>query len=186
MRSTLRQPRDRSRHPAARLLRGLWTAPTNLLGHAAGVLASGSRGQLLSGDAAVGRLYVIRLPLLRRIGGVTLGHAILLSPRYTEGLLGRLVIAHELAHTRQHDVLGPLYLPAHIVAQTVSALVWPFARIEGSDPVHAHNPLEERWICLGHSAIRDLMHGKRFTEQEREQLLSRLGVVAFPASQPSP
>lgn len=169
-------PRPRSTHPLVAGLRGLWTLPTNLFGHAVGALVSFSTGRPVGGPAARGRLYVIRMPLVEKVKGITLGHAILLSPDFAEGTFGRLVLAHELAHTRQHDLLGPLYLPLHAVAQLISAVIWPFARVEGSDPVHAHNPLEQRWLFLGHDAIRGLMNGERMAPDERDRWLDALGV----------
>lgn len=175
MRATLVEPRPRSRHPVVRLLRGLWTLPTNVLGHSLGALVSASRGTPVGSDAARGRLYRIRMPLVRRLAGVTLGHAILLSPELADGPTGRLVLAHELAHTRQHDVLGPLYLPLHGAAQLTSALLWLVAPVQDSDPVHAHNPLEQRWLCLGHAAIGELAHGERLDREALERYLSRLG-----------
>ncbi len=176
MRATLERPTPRARHPLVRLVRGLWTLPTNVLGHAAGVLVSGGVGESLHSEMASGRLYIIRLPGLSRVGGVTLGHAILLSPAFTKGLRGRLVIAHELAHTRQHDVLGPLYLPLHILAQAASAAIYLVRPDRTSDPVHAYNPLEERWLFLGHRAIDEVLRGERWSEREREEVLTALGV----------
>jgi len=168
------EPSPRTRNPLLRALRFAWTLPTNVVGHLAGVLASGSSGRLVRSDLAVGRVYVIRAPFVRSVGGVTLGHAILLSPTYAEGQLGRLVLAHELAHTRQHDVLGPFYLPAHAVAQLVSALRWVVMPVPGSDPVHAHNRLEQRWLFLGHAWVRRLQRGEGDAEVT-ERLLQRLG-----------
>lgn len=164
-------PEPRSRAPLARVARGLWTLPTTALGCVAGVLVSGSLGRTIGTDRARARLFIIRVPGFRWIGGVTLGHAILLSPKFSEGLFGRLVIAHELAHTRQHDVLGPIYLPVHIVAQIASALRFVVRPLRESDPVHAYNPLEQRWLFLGHAAIDELMRGERMTEDERDRFL---------------
>lgn len=172
--STLRIPQPRSRHPLVRLVRGAWTLPTNLLGHAAGVLASLSLGTPHRHPTASARVYRIRLPLVRAIGGITLGNAILLAPKLLEGELGRAILAHELAHTRQHDVLGPLYLPAHVLAQLASAVAWIVRPVEGSDPVHAHNPLEQRWLFLGHAAALEL--AERTSHEERDAYLRALGV----------
>lgn len=127
--------------------------PTNLLGHAAGAVLSGSWGRAVRSPYARARVYVLRMPGFKWIGGVALGHAIVLSPKYGQGLLARLVLAHELAHTRQHDLLGPLYLPSHALLQLVSALCWQLRPVPGSDPVHAHNPLEERWLFLPHHRL---------------------------------
>jgi hypothetical protein len=176
MRATLERPTPRSQNPLVRLVRGLWTLPTNALGHAAGVVVSAGLGQSLQSELASGRLYVIRLPGLSRIGGVTLGNAILLSPSFCEGLRGHLVIAHELAHTRQHDLLGPLYLPLHILAQATSAAIYVVRPDPTSDPVHAYNPLEERWLFLGHRAIDELARGDRWPQEQRDALLQALGI----------
>ncbi|HXJ19486.1 MAG TPA: hypothetical protein VMT03_04565, partial [Polyangia bacterium] len=65
-------------------LRGLWTLPTNLLGHLAGLVVSGRRPRRAGGPAAVGWLYPIRPGVgLDWVGAVTIGHAIL----YTRGML---------------------------------------------------------------------------------------------------
>ena len=174
MRSSLQtEPKPRRTSLGARLVRGLWTLPTNLFGHALGALVSGSRGRAVGSDVARARLFLIRLPVLDRIGGITLGHAILLSPALWRSEHGRAILAHELAHTRQHDVLGPLYLPTHAAAQLLSAAAWLARPVEGSDPVHAHNPLEQRWLFLGHAATLEL--GERLGESEAEAWLERLG-----------
>jgi hypothetical protein len=86
------------------------------------------------------------------------------------------VLAHELAHTRQHDVLGPLYLPLHILAQTTStalSLILP-GRVRSR--VHAYNPLEHTFICLGAQACHDLALLHRLPEPEVERYLQRFGV----------
>ncbi len=150
----MRRPRPRSRHPLIRLLRGVWTLPTNLLGHAAGLLVSGRLPRRVGGSLAVGWLYPIRPGLgLQWVGAVTLGHAILYRRGWLEAgtWQTRLVLAHELAHTRQHDRLGPLYLPLHIVAQAVSFLLSLGGRPRISR-VHDHNPLEQTFICLSAGA----------------------------------
>lgn len=176
--STIRFPPPRSRHPLVRVLRFLWTLPTNLVGHAAGVLVSRGRpARRIAGPAAVATLYPIRLPGVRAIGAVTLGNAILYDPALLDdSVLGRLLLAHELAHTRQHDVLGPLYLPAHIVAQLVCAVLY-LIRPAGRDPVHGRNPLEQRWLCLGFDACFELAEGHRLDIDERERLLREFGVI---------
>ncbi len=139
----------------------MWTTPTNLIGHLAGLVVSGGRSRRVRGPAAHGWLYAIRPGLgLNWVGAVTLGHVILYRPGMFDGRVGRLVLAHELAHTRQHDWLGPLYLPLHILAQLVSALL-----SIGSSPrhsrVHDNNPLEQTFICLGASAYAPLARGER-------------------------
>jgi hypothetical protein len=109
-----------------RLIRGLLALPTNLLGHLAGLVFSGRPPRRVRGPAAVGWLYPIRHGLgLDWVGAVTLGHATLYRPGMLDDgtLKTRLTLAHELAHTRQPDLLGPLYLPLHIVSQAAGALI---------------------------------------------------------------
>jgi hypothetical protein len=156
-----RPPRPRSTNVIVRVVRGLWTLPTNVIGHAAGLLVSGRLPRRVGGPAAVGWLYPIRSGLgLDWVGAVTLGHAILYRPGMLEGtaLHARLTLAHELCHTRQHDVLGPLYLPAHILAQLISAALSLRAPPRVSR-VHDHNPLEQTLICLSAGATRPPLPG---------------------------
>jgi hypothetical protein len=148
------------------LVRLVWTAPTNLIGHLAGLLVSGRRPQRVRGRAAHAWLYPIRPGLgLSWVAAVTLGHVVLYRPGMFDGRVGRMILAHELAHTRQHDWLGPLYLPLHILAQTVSALL-----SIGGPPrhsrVHDNNPLEQTFICLGASAYHLLASGERLPETD--------------------
>ena len=176
MKSTLRRPRPRSRYRLVRALRAAWTFPTNALGHALGRALSRRAPVVYRSDYAEGSVYLVTWPPFLGVGAVTLGNAILAAPEFTTGLRGELIIAHELAHTRQHDHLGPLYLPSHAVLQALSATLWLVRPVEGSDPVHAHNPLEQRWLFLGHSAIRDLLAGRRWTIEERDALLRDLAI----------
>jgi hypothetical protein len=151
----VRWPRPRSGNPLLAAARALWTLPTNVVGHAAGLLVSGGRRpQRVGGPAAVGWLYPIRPGLgLDWVGAVTLGHAILHRPGMLSGgtLRARMTLAHELAHTRQHDRLGPLYLPLHALAQAASALL-SIGRRPAVSRVHDHNPLEQTFICLSAGA----------------------------------
>ena len=79
-------PRPRSRHPLVASARWLWTLPTNIVGHAAGLLASGRWPSRVGGAAAAGWLYPIRRGRgLDWVGAVTLGHAILHRPGLLDG-----------------------------------------------------------------------------------------------------
>jgi len=151
------RPPPRSRALPVRLLRALWTLPTNLLGHVAGLAVSGGRRPLrIGGPAAVGWLYPIRAGLgLDWVGAVTIGHAILHRPGLLDGptTAARLTLAHELAHTRQHDRLGPLYLPLHILSQVASAILTRGKPVTVSR-VHDYNLLEQTWIAIPSSAPR--------------------------------
>ncbi len=110
----------------------------------------------MGGPAARGWLYPIRDGLgLDWVGAVTIGHAILHRPGLLDSgtVAARLTLAHELAHTRQHDRLGPLYLPLHILAQTLSALL-SIGRPVSFTRVHDRNPLEQSWIAISASETR--------------------------------
>jgi hypothetical protein len=150
----LRRPGPRRGARLVRVARALWTLPTNLLGHAAGWIASGGRmPRRVGGPAAVGWLYPIRSGLgLDWVAAVTIGHAILYRPGVVDAptTAARLTLAHELAHTRQHDLLGPLYLPLHILAQATSALLTRGRSIIVSR-VHDLNPLEQTFIAISSS-----------------------------------
>lgn len=160
-----------------RALRGLWTLPTNLLGHLAGRVLSGGPPMRVEGPAAVGWIYPIRPGWgFDWVGAVTLGHAILHCRRTFDGPIGRAVLAHELAHTRQHDVLGPLYLPLHILAQSTSALLSLVVPGHVGSRVHAYNPLEHTFICLGAQACYDLARGEYQGEFPSERFLAEFGL----------
>lgn len=172
--SRLTWPRRRSGHPVLRVLRGLWILPTNLLGHLAGLVVSGRRPAKVGGPAAVGWVYPIRAGIgLDWVGAVTLGHAILYRPGIFDGEVGRAILAHELAHTRQHDVLGPAYLPLHVLAQSVSALLSVVLPGRVRSRVHAYNPLEQTFICLGANAAHEL--GTRLAPDDVGRYLERFG-----------
>jgi hypothetical protein len=61
---------------------------------------------------------------------------------------GRWVLAHELAHTRQHDWLGPTYLPVHAMLLFLSMVIYLFRPVAKFSPWHAYNPLERVLICV--------------------------------------
>lgn len=150
LKSALRLPPPR--RPSGPLHR-LWLLPTNLLGWAVCRALSGERGTPVGGPAARGVIYRVRQGIgLDWMGAVTLGHHILHRGGLFDGPRGRLILAHELAHTRQHDVLGPLYLPLHLLCQTVSLLLSLFKGPVRHSRVHDHNPLEETFIAIGAGA----------------------------------
>jgi hypothetical protein len=171
----LRRPRPRRGGPLVRVARALWTLPTNLLGHLAGLLASG--GQLprrAGGLAAVGWLYPIRSGLgFDWVAAVTIGHAILHRPGVVDAptTAARLTLAHELAHTRQHDLLGPLYLPLHILAQATSALLTR-GKPTTVSRVHDLNPLEQTFIAISSSVL----YRPRPSDDEVDAVLADFGV----------
>ncbi|MES1171808.1 MAG: hypothetical protein ABUL77_01100 [Bacteroidota bacterium] len=169
--------------------RALWTAPTNVVGHLAGLLVSGGRPTHVRGPAAGAWLYPIRPGRgLSWVAAVTLGHVILYRPGMFDGRLGRLVLAHELAHTRQHDWLGPFYLPLHVLAQATSALLSIGAGPQHSR-VHDNNPLEQTFICLGASAYGPLARGEHVTGApancDGDTMLAAFGLDDEPPLAPS-
>jgi hypothetical protein len=156
-----------------RALRFTWTLPTNLLGHLIGLVVSGRRPRRAGGPAAVGWLYPIRPGIgLDWVVAVTIGQSILYSRGVLDGpsLPARLTLAHELAHTRQHDRLGPLYLPLHILFQASSALL-SLGRPVVFSRVHDRNPLEQRWICISASET----HRRGPRDPDLEALLADFG-----------
>ncbi|MCB9641168.1 MAG: hypothetical protein H6727_19880 [Myxococcales bacterium] len=168
-------PAPRSQMWILRILRFLWTLPTNVLGHTIGWCLSLQKPHYFEGPAAHGWFY--RLPrFLPKMGAVALGHAILYSASFLDGPHASAIMAHELAHTRQHEWLGPFYLPAHILCQAVSLCLCLLGRKVVYSPVHDFNPLEQTWICLGVGAIGPLVQGKLLTPEEKETYLRLFGL----------
>jgi len=173
----LRQPSVRSGAWPIAVVRRLWTLPTDVLGHLICLGVCRCRPRRAGGSAAEGYLYVMAADgFLAWIGAVTLGHCVLCRKDFLEGELGRTLLAHELAHTRQHDVLGPLYLPLHALAQLVSVLLSLVLPGRVPSILHAYNPLEQTFICLGATAVQPLAEGNLLSQGEREALLASFGV----------
>lgn len=169
-------PKARSQNLGVAAIRALWTLPTNLIGHGLGRLLCRTPVRI-EGPAARGYLY--RLPAgFPGLGAIALGSAILYDPRFVNGAKARSIIAHELAHTRQHDRLGPFYLPAHILCQVLSALLSALSRRRSYSRVHGFNPLEQRWICLGVGHIRGLEEGTLMSPEDTERYFREFGLGA--------
>jgi hypothetical protein len=147
----LKMPTAR-RDGAIGALRRAWTAPTNLVGHAMARMLGCGRPQHIGGEATRASLYCLPAGRLKAWRAVAIGHVIIVEP----GLLarhGRWLLAHELSHARQHDWLGPIYLPVHamlLAASAVISLIRPVARLS---PWHAYNPLERVLICVPIDAL---------------------------------
>jgi hypothetical protein len=112
------------------------------------------------------------------VGAVTLGHVVLHRRDLFGGRAGQLILAHELAHTRQHDVLGPLYLPLHVLAQSVSAIL-SLGQRRYHSPVHDYNPLEQTFICLGASGYDRLAREESVLGSNDERITARMMLTAF-------
>jgi hypothetical protein len=102
------------------------------------------------------RAWLYRLPAGRFKGwrAVAIGHVIVVEP----ALLaedGRWLLAHELSHARQHDWLGPAYLPVHVMLLFLSMVMYSFRPVAGLSPWHAYNPLERVLICVPIDVIAD-------------------------------
>lgn len=113
----------------------------------------------LCGDGAEAWLYLTftqRTPMT----AITVGHVIIAKPERLAGREGQVILAHELAHTRQHDWLGPLYLPAHAASEIVSLILTLLLDRSNRRKFHAYNVLEQTYICLGASACLGLARGE--------------------------
>jgi hypothetical protein len=143
--------------PRARTFRFLfapWTLPTSFIGWVFAKLTCLGPPERVGGPAARGWLFILPPNKYRFIGAVALGHVIVAAPSMLKGEAGRWTLAHELAHTRQHDVLGPLYLPLHGLCQLLSSIVSWIRPIPGYPGTHAYNPLERGFIAVPYDALR--------------------------------
>ncbi len=168
---TICVPRERAAG-LARLLRAIWTAPTTLLGRTLARLVGCGPAQRLGGRAVPAYLYRLPHGRLRGLGAIALGHAIVVEPEFIRGREA-WVLAHELSHARQHDFLGPAYLPAHGLCQLVSALLGLLRPIRGYPSQHAYNPLERGFLCVPFDV---LANGELPRGPRAEQLLSAFGL----------
>jgi hypothetical protein len=128
-------------------LRKAWTAPTSLIGHGVAWLLGCGRPQRVGGQATRAWLYYLPTERFEGLRGIAIGHVIILEPAFLAAH-GRWVLAHELAHTRQHDWLGPTYLPVHAMLLLLSAVMFLFRPVAKFSPWHAYNPLERVLICV--------------------------------------
>jgi len=112
-------------------------------------------------------------------GAVALGHVILAQPGFLQGEAGRWTMAHELSHTRQHDVLGPLYLPLHGLLQALSAVFSMFRSVPGYSIVHAYNPLERAFLCVPFDHLAALRAGRSIVDENAQEVLRAFGVNDF-------
>ena len=127
--------------------RGVWTAPTTLIGHATARLLGCRKPQRIGGQATSAWLYRLPAGRLKNWRAVAIGHVIIVEPALLAER-GRWLLAHELSHTRQHDWLGPTYLPVHAMLLFFSAVMFFFRPVAKLSPWHAYNPLERVLICV--------------------------------------
>ncbi len=134
------------------VIRAIWTAPTTLFGRAAARICGCGKPKRIGGGAARAWLYVLPPGRFKRLGAIALGHAVIVSPALLEQC-GVWLLAHELSHTRQHDWLGPAYLPAHALCQMLSTALYALRPLPGFTPWHAYNPLERIFLCVPIDAV---------------------------------
>ncbi|HKD28394.1 MAG TPA: hypothetical protein VKC66_21145 [Xanthobacteraceae bacterium] len=134
--------------------RAAWTTPTNLIGHAAATLLGCGRPQRVGGEATRAWLYCLPTGRFRHLTGIAIGHVIILEPALL-ATQGRWLLAHELSHTRQHDWLGPTYLPVHAMLLLLSMVIFFFRPVTKLSRWHAYNPLERVLICVPIDAVAD-------------------------------
>jgi hypothetical protein len=168
-------PPARSLNPLVRVVRALWTLPTNLVGHALGWLVTRARPERIGGPAAWASLYRLRsAPLSRALGAIAIGNVILAEDQFVSGARGRWVLAHELSHTRQHAWLGPLYLPVHLVLQIISVAASLFRPVANFPAQHAYNPLERLILYVPFDVLVDPVP---IAGRERDRIWEAFGVV---------
>jgi len=126
----------------------LWLAPTNLMGRVVALFLGCEDQGSVGGEMSPARLFFFPGERYRGLGAIALGHVILAERTFLSGDRGSWVLAHELSHTRQHDILGPFYLPLHGVAQLLSCLISLLRPVRGYPPMHAYNPLERSFLCV--------------------------------------
>jgi RHS repeat-associated protein len=116
----------------------IWASPTSIVG-----AALGDVGWLLGGQApTIGNngLEYRGNPLIGLFTpALTLGNTIL----YAENNPSRETQQHELQHTYQGEILGPLYLPAHIFEQGTGLLYSVF------DTSHEYTDINDRVHSAG-------------------------------------
>jgi hypothetical protein len=133
-------------------LRCAWTAPTNFVGHALARILGCGRPQLIGGEATRASLYCLPAGRLTAWRAVAIGHVLIVEPALL-AKHGRWLLAHELSHARQHDWLGPAYLPAHATFLALSAVIFLFRPVAKFSRWHAYNPLERILICVPIDAL---------------------------------
>ena len=83
------------------------------------------------------------------------------------------MLAHELSHTRQHDWLGPAYLPLHALFQVESIVLTRVSPVQGFTALHAYNPLER---ILLHVPFDVLLESEEALSSGDPRVLNAFGV----------
>jgi hypothetical protein len=128
-------------------MRAFWTVPTTLVGHATARLFGCHKPQRVGGEATNAWLYRLPDGRFKSWGAIAIGHVIIVEPAFL-AKHSRWLLAHELSHTRQHDWLGPTYLPVQAMLLFFSMVMFLFRPVAKFSPWHAYNPLERALICV--------------------------------------
>jgi len=142
------------RNGAFRAIRWVWTVPTILIGHVTARLLGCRNPQRIGGQATNAWLYRLPAERFKSWRAVAIGHVIIVEPAFLAEH-GRWLLAHELSHARQHDWLGPTYLPVHAVLLFLSIVMFSFRPVAKFSPWHAYNPMERVAICVPVDVIVD-------------------------------
>jgi len=161
------------------ILHRLWLRPTNLIGHAVARLVGAQGPYPVGSDRAPAEYYLLPDNFRWWFGAVALGHVILAQPGFLQGEAGKWTVAHELSHTRQHDVLGPFYLPLHGALQALSALLSVLRSVPEYSVMHAYNPLERAFLCVPFDYLVSLRAGRAVVGENEQEVLRAFGVHEF-------
>jgi hypothetical protein len=154
--------------------RWVWTLPTNVIGHVVGCLACRRPPSRLKGPAGKAWLYILpEGSWFCRVGAAAIGHVVLAERSSVSGDRGRWVLAHEMSHTRQHDWLGPAYLPLHALFLVTSVVVSRVRPVPGFSALHAYNPLER---VLLHVPFDVLLESEESLSSGDPRVLNAFGV----------
>ncbi len=136
------------------VLRRAWTAPTTLIGHEIAWILGCRQPQHVGGQATSAWLYCLPAGRFKGFRGIAIGHVIIIEPAFLAAH-SPWVLAHELSHTRQHDWLGPAYLPVHAMLLFLSMVMFLFRPVADLSRWHAYNPLERLLICVPIDVVAD-------------------------------
>lgn len=167
-------PPGRSARAATRIVRALWTLPTNLVGHVLGLLVTRSLPKTIGGPAARASVYVLSSSrITRTLGAIAIGNVIFAETEFIAAPRGSWILAHELSHTRQHAWLGPFYLPIHFAFQVLSAIVATIRPLPNFPPQHAYNPLERIILYVPFDV---LLNPGAIDDEARDRIWNAFGV----------
>ena len=171
----LRRPRPRRHAPLVRAARALWTLPTNLLGHLAGLLASGGRlPRRVGGPAAVGWLYPIRSGLgLDWVGAVTSATRSSIAPASSTGRRRPRASRWRTSSPTRASTTCSARSTCRCTSwrKAASALLTRGQPITVSR-VHDLNPLEQTFIAISSSAL----YAPRASDDDVADVLADFGV----------